>query len=403
MMPKLLREGVPQGERPEGALPARSRPPARRPHVCFVAPQAWPVLSGDPRIAVVGGAEVQQSILARLFARSGYRVSMIAHDYGQPERTVTGGVTVYRAHAPDAGVPVLRFLHPRLTSIWRAMREADADIYYQRSASMLCGVVAAFCRRHRRRSLYAGASDRDFLPDHGQIRYLRDRWLYRHGLRTVDAIVVQNAVQQETCRRYLRREPVLIPSCYEPPAHARRGGGDCVLWVGTVHAQKRPEMLLELAARLPHRRFAMVGGPGSGELRRAGYFEAIAQRAATLPNLAFTGFLPLAEVEPWFDRARVHVNTSFSEGMPNTFLQAWARGVPVVASVDVGARTGGGPLYPVFDRVDEAAAEIERMFEDQAHWSAASARALQYFAATHGPDEVLARYARVFDALVASA
>ena len=202
-MATLLREAPRQGGRPEGVcLPEnKARPRShQKPHVCFVAPHAWPVFSRDPAIQVVGGAEVQQSILARLFQRAGYRVSMITLDFGQPQHAVVDGVTVHKTCREDAGIPVLRFVHPRLTTLWSALQDVDADIYYQRSAAMLTAVVAEFCRRHGKRAIYAGASDMDFMRGKQQIRYRRDRWLFERGLARVDRIVVQNQTQQDACR-----------------------------------------------------------------------------------------------------------------------------------------------------------------------------------------------------------
>jgi glycosyltransferase involved in cell wall biosynthesis len=395
----LLRQGAAARERPGEARPAL-RPALRpRPHVCFVAPHAWPVFSGDPNIQVVGGAEVQQSMLARLFQRAGYRVSMITLDFGQPERVELDGVTVHKTYRPDAGIPVVRFLHPRLSSVWRALADVDADIYYHRSAGMLTGIIAEYCRRHGKRSLYAGASDMDFVPGKEQIRLGRDRWLYQHGLRTVDAIVAQNPKQVETCREHYGREAILIPSCYQLPRDARPGSGDTVLWCGTVHTYKRPELLLEIARRLPHRKFVMVGGHGVDETLSVPYYKSVLGEARALGNVEATGFLPLAQVEPYFDRARVFLNTSDYEGMPNTFMQAWSRGIPTVATVDVGARVGGELIYRQFDKVEEGAAEIERLLGDAAHWQRASARVRSYFEATHSSAEVLARYSQVFERL----
>jgi glycosyltransferase involved in cell wall biosynthesis len=375
----------------------------RLPHVCFVAPETWPVFSGDENIAVVGGAEVQQSLLARMLARAGYRVSMICLDYGQPARVKLDGVDVVRAHAPDAGIPVLRFFHPRITTMWQALRSVNADIYYQRSPAALTAVVAAFCRRHGKRSIYAAASDTDFMPGRQWLRYARDRWLFERALATVDAVIVQNETQRRDARNNYGRRAILIPSCYEPPADAHPGGGDHVLWVGTVRADKRPDLLLDLARRLPHRHFVMIGGPAGNEPGADAYYAAIEGAAAHLPNVQMLGFQPLAKTEPWFDRARVFISTSTNEGMPNVFLQAWARGVPTVAFLDVGARLDGKPVYPVVRDAAEAAAEIERQFEDDLEHRHASARCHAYFTATHGGPEVLARYRRMLDELVARA
>src|SRR6185436_11864649 len=111
-----LRRGV-----ESGPPPVELFAPKTRPHICFVAPYAWPVLSRDKAIQIVGGAEVQQCVLARLFQRSGYRVSMVTLDHGQPAAAVVDGITVHKAYRKEAGIPVLRFVHPRLTGLWRAM------------------------------------------------------------------------------------------------------------------------------------------------------------------------------------------------------------------------------------------------------------------------------------------
>ena len=364
-------------------------------HVCFVAPHAWPVLSRDPHIKVMGGAEVQQSILARLFVASGHRVSMITMDYGQPDRARVDGVTVHKTFKPDQGIPLLRFVHPRLTTMWRALREVDADIYYCRAASIWLWLTTEYCRRHGKRSIYAGASDVDFTPGiGGQIRYARDRWLYRRGLAAADAIVAQNETQRVTCEANYARQAVVIPSCYELPAQRKTMERDCVLWVAMLQPSKRPELLLDIAARLPQRRFVMIGGPRPGT---EAFYERIRAQAATLPNVEFKGFLPLAQAEPWFDRARVFVNTSAYEGMPNTFLQAWARGVPTLATVDVGAPEA----YAMFDEPARAADEIERLFADPAHWNARSAACRNFFEKKYAPASVVAKYGEVFTAISA--
>ena len=378
-------------------MPSVPRP---EPHVCFVAPLAWPVLARDPGLEVVGGAEVQQAILARSLAAARYRVSMICLDFGQPQRVTVDGVTVHKTYRPDEGIPVLRFLHPRLTGIWRAMREVDADVYYQRTADMLTGIVAEFCRRNGKRSIYGAASDVDFLPGRQKIRYLRDRRIYEHGLRQVDRVIAQNDEQQRHCRAHYGREATVIASCYELPDGTRAKGGDTVLWVGNMRDVKRPELFLDIARLLPHRRFVMVGGGGSNG--HAALYESIRAAALRLPNVEFLGFQPLERVERLFDCAGVVLNTSSHEGMPNTFLQAWARGVPTLAFVDIGARLGGEWVTYVALDVADAAAQIERLLGDAAHWQRASARCRAYFDRTHATGRVLERFGRVIDELHAS-
>jgi glycosyltransferase involved in cell wall biosynthesis len=364
-----------------------------RPHVCFVAPTTWPVLSRDPSIPVVGGAELQQTVIATALARRGYRVSMLCLDYGQADVEVVDGVTVHKLHVPHAGLPVVRFIHPRLTKLWSAMKRVNADVYYQRCAAVHTGYVAAFCAAHGKRSIYAGASDVDFIPGKQDIVYARDRFIFEYGLRHVDRVFVQNPEQQRLLKENFGRDSALIQNCFTPPEAVSADPKGYVLWVATLRKSKRPEVLFEIARRLPQYRFVMIGGADPDAEGQA-FGRKIREEAATLPNVEYKGFLPFSAADRYFDGARVMVNTSLSEGFPNTFLQAWSRGVPTVGFVDTGSRQDGEPVYAMAADVDAACVEVERLMRDDLHWHASSARARAFFNANHSVDAVVGRYER---------
>lgn len=393
---------------PLDAAPARKAPsaaphPVRPVHVCFVAPTTWPVISGDTSIRVVGGAEVQQSMIAPALARRGHRVSMICLDYGQADGTVIEGVTIRTLHKPDAGLPGLRFVHPRFTSLWRALRRVDADVYYQRTAAVHTAYMAAFCRLHGRKSIYAGASDVDFLPGQEDIRFTRDKKMFAWGVRRVDRIVTQNDVQQKQLFDNYGIEGAVIASCYVAPAGACNDPRGYVLWAASIRPSKRAELVLEIARRMPRQRFVVIGGPDPDRKSRE-YFGRLGEVARGLPNVEMKGFVPFTEAEQWFNGARVVLNTSLYEGFPNTFLQAWSRAIPTVAFIDTGSRGADGePVYDAVEDVGEASWRLERLMRDDAHWANASQRVLAHFRSSHSVEAVIDRYEREIAILTGAA
>ena len=329
--------------------------PPEAPYVCFVAPNAYPVIAGDEALQLVGGAEVQQVIVAKALAERGYRVSMVCLDFGQPEEVDIEGVRIFRAYRPDEGLPVLRFVWPRMSKIWACMRRIDADIYYQRTAGTLTGVVAAFCRWAGKRSVFAVAGQ-------PMLRHGRERWFYHFGLRNVDRICVQNPEQAEGIRETFGRESVLLPSCCRTTEASADEVRDRIVWVGTIRTLKRPQLLLDIAEAMPQYRFKMVGGPASEE---RDLYPVIEARARRLPNVEFVGFVPHAKVREHLRSAALLVNTSESEGFPDTFLQAWANGIPTVSFVDCGARWCGRPVGRSVGTVQEMSHGIARLMSDE--------------------------------------
>ena len=370
-------------------MPASPRPT----RICIVAPNLYPVLAGAREIAVIGGAEFRQATLARAFAAAGYEVSVVTQDFGQPDDEIIDGVRVLKTHAPRAGIPLLRYLHPRLSSVMRKLRAANADVYYQSSASHLTAAVAWHCRRAGARSVYGGASDTDFIRGQERMQYARDRWLFRWGLEHVDAIVAQTARQAALVRQHYHRAAALIPNAYVLPARRRTQRADLVLWVGGIRAVKRPDRFIALARSMPHYRFRMIGGVVGDSAEAHAYFEFIRGQAAAVDNLEFLGFRTLDEVELHFDEARVFVNTSVHEGFPNTFLQAWARGIPTVSYFDAGDREDGSrPFVHVTDET-AAVASLANLLADDNAWRALSECCRAHFDATHSKAQAVQAYA----------
>jgi glycosyltransferase involved in cell wall biosynthesis len=278
-----------------------------------------------------------------------------------------------------------------MTKMWRAMKRVNADVYYQRTSSVTTALTAAFCRHYGKRSIYAGASDMDFIPGEEEIILRRDKWIFQWGLKRIDEVVTQHAGQQLNYRRNYGREGTLIPSCYVPPAGATHDRGGYALWVARMGESKRPELLVEIARRMPGIRVVMVGGSEGGRSGDALY-RAVHEAAASVPNLRLTGFVPYAEIDRWFNGARILINTSKFEGFPNTFLQAWSRGIPTVSLLDTQSLEDGVPVSALAQGPDDAAEMARRLMTDDLAWQQASQRASRHFRRVHSVDAMLVRY-----------
>ncbi len=364
------------------------------PRICFVSPSGYPVLAADRRIPVVGGAEVQQAFIAPELVRRGYDVSMISMDFGQREGDSVCGVHLYKMHAPDDGLPVVRFVYPRFTSVWSAMRRANADIYYQRAAGALTGYVARFAKSYGRRFVFASAHDFNFDPTLPALRNWRGKALYRYGVRNAHSIVVQSERQAMLCRQVIGRDSILINSCYQYDGRPASHDGH-ILWAGRLQSVKRADLFLDLAQRLPQFRFRLVGG---GE-----HFDRLQSRALALGNVEMTGFVPYAEVEPQFDGASLLVNTSAGEGFPNTFMQAWSRGIPTISFFESSARIEGvdvGTVVPDLDAMERAVLMFKT---ERSVWLESGMRAAAYFRANFSVERSVDAYERVFQDVIRSA
>lgn len=379
------------------ASPSDTQPPLR-PHVCFIAANIYPVLVGGSGLSFVGGAEVQQTLQIRALRRAGYRVSVIVRDQGQPDLVNHQGVAVHKLPAPGTrGWRGTRFLYPRMTDLLHLLRRVSPDIVFTQTAGEQVAAAGLYSAISRTPFVFAGASDPDFQK--GDLPGM-PRWhtvMYRAGLRSANRVVVQNVRQQAMLRDNFGLDSRLIQNGYEETGWQPGHFAGPVLWAATVKPLKQPRVFIRLAQALPNVRFVMVGGPGVSDDAQA-YFEEIAAAARAVPNLTFSGYVPYAEVGHFFDGAALAVNTSIYEGFPNTFLQAWLRGVPTVSFVAPESAPGRSGTHACAD-FDALVREVGRLTGSEAAWRAASASCSAFFLEHHTMDAALERYSEVFDDL----
>jgi glycosyltransferase involved in cell wall biosynthesis len=371
-------------------------------NLCFVAHNAYGALSGRGE-GHWGGVERQTALMARWFVSRGHRVSVITWDEGgRPEREEWhDGVRVIKLCARTAGWPGLRFFHPRWTSLERALARADAELYYHNCAEYVTGQVALFCRRRRRRFVYSVASDPECDPRLPTLATRRERWLYRYGLRRADLRIVQTDHQRRMLASGFGLPAVVLPMPCEGPASflpPRRPAAEAttVLWVGRLAPVKRLEWLLELAERLPRFRFEVIGqcdAPTS-------YLDPLLARLRALPNVRWLGSLPPAQMPAAYRSAALLLCTSHYEGFPNTFLEAWSHGLPVVSTVDPDGLIASHGLGAVAGDVPALARAIRTLVEEPGCWSAASQHARRFFLERHEASRALPRFEAAFAALL---
>jgi glycosyltransferase involved in cell wall biosynthesis len=371
------------------------RPPLR---VAIVAHFAYGALSGNAGTGGghIGGVEKQTTMMARWLASRGHEVTLLTWDEGQPDGIVIDGVRVLKLCRRDAGLPVVRFVTPRWTSLCRGLARAAADVYYQNCGEYVTGQVALWCRLHDRAFVYSSASDADCDGDLPLMPERRVRALYRIGVRLADRVIVQSGRQHRMLEAGFGRDATVIPMPCAPPgglASVESVDRQGVVWIGRICRVKRPDRYLDVAALCPELRFTMVG-PDDDD---PDYTRAIRERAALLPNVTIRGAASTAEVDVLLRDAACLCCTSDHEGFPNTFLEAWSHGRPVVSTWDPDDLIAAHGLGSVARRDPaDLAAALRSLARSPDAWRRASENARRYFDETHALDRVMPRFERVF-------
>jgi len=243
------------------------------------------------------------------------------------------------------GMTVLSFPMNRPWEARGLLRRADADIYHSQHPS------------------YSTSLAMDAMPDRAHLITFRDpkffhdmlielRYPSRSHLRALIAWIYESYRVPGAVRRAdgvfacaldvgtkvrlafgLASDPPFLPSPIAvPPTAPRKSPRPTVCFVARWDRRKRPELFFELARHRPDVRFVAVGKGQDAE-----YDAELRRRYGALPNLEMPGFIDQFSGNALSDllgESWILANTAEREGLPTSFLEAFAHGCAILSRVN---------------------------------------------------------------------
>jgi glycosyltransferase involved in cell wall biosynthesis len=275
-----------------------------------------------------GGAELQVYLISEELIRRGWKVEVVT--YRPNDKSQINN----RFLNPDVNYYYYTKTKSSIFSILKAFRaliRTKSKIYYFRTDALALKVALRLLRIIKNIKLvYALAHDIDaenlsFRDTFFSNNIFRKLDLYfadilnHNSIKMFDKIVCQTEDQKNILKAKTRQEGEVIYNSFNGE-DVQLSKNNTILWIGNMRGFKNPEALFEILSmvNLKDWKFYIIG-------RNNEYIEQIKEFKDE--RIQFLGEMPYEETIAYFKSAKILINTSFSEGFSNTFIQAWFYGV----------------------------------------------------------------------------
>lgn len=307
---------------------------------------------------MASGIEIQMSRWAKVFSNKGWKV------YSITEKESFYSIDKIN-FIPQKHNRMLSRLHLAIIQefffTYLTLKRINPDLVLLRGANRYLYILHRVCKMLKIKLCFFGASDVNFIPGKDIINSSsRNTKLYRRALGRINYIVTQNDSQYEKLLENYGKQSIIIPNIWIDSITSRIQDKEFdVIWVSNLRPLKRAEWVIELANRKPNINILMVGGAVDKE-----YYRLIERQSKGVENLTFMGPMKEVEVNELISRSKILLCTSEYEGFPNTFLQAWAKSVPVISTVDPSGVITNNKLGIVGDCFDDIYTSINQLLND---------------------------------------
>lgn len=276
--------------------------------------------------AAAGGAELQAALMARELVRRGHQAVLLGADTGQPDDAEWEDIRIRNGGRYETGkiLDTLRAL-PRIRSV---LREEKPDYVVVYGWTALLYLLARWRRSFGFKLVFVCALDAEIDGEFRRRNPVRGFFFHRGMQKSDIRLSITVAQAADFARRGMQCSVTRLLLRGSAPAVRGEKPVD-LLWVARCEDVKRPGLFLDLAECFPAARCRMICA-----LHDKNLFESAKSRASSLPNVDFVSGVAYRDIQKEFDRAKIFVNTSSHEGVPNTFIHA-GLGRTAIASLEV--------------------------------------------------------------------
>ena len=282
----------------------------------------------------VGGAEVAiKEITDRIPDIEFHMLTRRVRGEAREERI--GNILVHRVSGGPSYLSKILFV-PRAALAARALhREHHFDIFWAMMSYMLFPVVLLRWLGTRVPYLLTLQEGDPFEHVFSRSRIVLFRPLLASGFRHAAAVqAISTFLAGWAKRSGYRGEPMVIPNGVDTKAFAGRAiphEDTILITTSRLFLKNAVDDVIRALALLPAVRFRILGiGPEEKKLR------ALAQECGVAERVEFVGYVDHSHLPSALHAADIFIRPSRSEGMGNSFIEAMAAGLPVIATQEGG-------------------------------------------------------------------
>lgn len=336
--------------------------------IIFWTPEIINLIDGKP----IGGIAVQMFFWAQVFAENGWQVFSFAEN---AKETVSRKGIIF---IPTRNIKRINFF----LEWWRSMKymlTVRPEVVVYRGANRHLLSLSIFAKLFGVKLVFFSASDVNFEPGKELVGSEFNRKLYHYSIQHIHYFITQNQHQHDTLLKNYGKDSLTMYNIWGKIPNNEEGmpPRSNAVWVANFRKLKRAEWVLTAAKQCKDYHFVMAGG-GDNE-----YYKEMQKEARKIDNLEFLGPKSFFYTNSLVQKSKVLLCTSTFEGFPNTFLQAWSNGLPIISTVDPSGIIAENSLGEVVVSEEQLVDALRRVLGDEDYYRQLCASVRDFFQKNH--------------------